>query len=378
MVNINLLDLNTYSVLILIVLYFSIVIRKQKLSISNTFFIVLIFSTILILILEVLSWVFEGKIGVYSLKLNVTFNFIFFSLNPLVPIVWLNYIDYKIFNSLKRLKRRLFYSYFLILSIIMFLINIKTGLIYNISENNIYQRGPYLYIFIIYLFVILFSSIIPIMQNKQSLDFSLFTSYFFFTFFPVVGAILQIIFEGQLLIWNAVTIAIFGTYIVLELRNLSKDFLTGLASRRELDEWLKYRIRGSGTKLKFAVIMIDLDGFKKINDIYGHKEGDIALKIFSNIISPAFKKKDIIGRYGGDEFLVIIDTEYEYMVDKAITRLHESIDEFNNKSIKPYKLKFSAGGAFYDPEIHKDYKELINQADKKMYSVKRESKRGIK
>ncbi len=374
MVQFNLIDLNFYSILILLILYFSIVNRKQQLSTSNNFFVVLIFSTILMLVLEALSWGFDGLTGTTALRSNIIFNFILFALNPLVPIVWLNYIDFKIFNSLDRLKKRLFYIHYLIFSIVIISINLKTGWIYSISETNFYNRGPFIILFTVYLFVILFSSIIPLFRNRKSLDTSVFSSYFFFTFFPVAGAVLQTVFMGQLLIWNAVSLAVLGTYVVLELRNLSKDFLTGLASRRELDEWIKYRVRNSGLKQTFAVIMIDLDDFKNINDTYGHKEGDVALKTFSNIISPAFKKKDIIGRYGGDEFLVIIDTDYDLMVDKAIQRMHSSIDDFNNKGIKPYKLKFSAGGVLYDPVLHNDYKELIHQADQKMYKVKRETK----
>lgn len=374
MIDFNLIDLNFYSIVMLLIIFLSIINRTQQLSLSNIFFVLLIFSTILVLVLEVLSWMFDGKSGTSALRLNIIFNIMLFALNPLVVISWINYIDYKIFNSLDRLKKHLFYIPFLFIAIVVILINIKTGWIYTISENNIYSRGPFSILYTVYLFILLFSPAVSFLKNKESLDKDVIISCFIFTFFPIVGAIFQTLFIGYLVIWNAVSLGVLGTYLILELRNISKDFLTGLANRRELVEWIKYRIRNKGSKQIFAVIMIDLDDFKSINDTYGHKEGDIALKTFSNIISPTFKKKDVIGRYGGDEFLVIIDTDYEKMVDKAIHRMHLSIDEFNNKNIKPYKLKFSAGGVLYDPKIHLDYKELMHQADQKMYKVKKSFK----
>ncbi|MGL1890470.1 MAG: GGDEF domain-containing protein [Spirochaetaceae bacterium] len=363
-------DINFFSIGILIILLFALVYSRQHLSISNRIFIVLIASIILMLFLESLLWYTDGKTGDFSKRLNEVSHFVFFSLNPLVPAVWLVYIDYKVVGSLARLKRRIFASEFVIIAIVFMIINIKTGWFYSFN-NNLYQRGPYSIFIFVYLWLILLASIPILIKNKRSLDTSIITSYFFFTFFPICSVLFQTYFMNTLLIWNSAALACLATFVILELRNLSKDFLTGLSTRRELELWIINRLRNPNIKKTFAVIVIDLNDFKEINDNFGHKEGDEALKIFSNIINILFKKKDIVGRYGGDEFLIIVDSSYELIIEKAINRISTDIEEYNNKEIKPYKLKFSAGAVMYDPNKHSNYKELIHDADSHMYKVKR-------
>jgi diguanylate cyclase (GGDEF)-like protein len=85
------------------------------------------------------------------------------------------------------------------------------------------------------------------------------------------------------------------------------DYLTGLFNRREIfinGETAFYRCKRYGEKL--CVAMIDLDGFKKINDIYGHNAGDIVIKMVAKIIKTSIRESDFAGRYGGDEFLVVL------------------------------------------------------------------------
>jgi diguanylate cyclase (GGDEF)-like protein len=86
---------------------------------------------------------------------------------------------------------------------------------------------------------------------------------------------------------------------------LTLDPLTGLANRRCFDEQLKIKIRGAK---RFCLILIDLDGFKEINDRFGHLAGDEVLKQFAANLQRQFPAVDLVARWGGDEFAVILTT----------------------------------------------------------------------
>ncbi len=369
-----LFDINIFSIFVLLVIYASLVIRKKHLSTSNRIFIVLIFSTVAVLLLEMLSWYFNDKTTPMDYFLNKWINYIFITINPLVCVVWLNYLDYKIYNSLERLSKRFYYAIFMVLSVIFVTINLKTPWIYGFTPENQYYRGPGIYFFMSFNFFILFLSAIPVIKKRKFLDSSIIISYLFFTIFPILGAIVQMIFLGTAVLWNSVTIAILGTFAILELKNLSKDFLTGLSNRRELEDLIDYRLRYWQNIKPFILIMIDLNDFKTINDLYGHKEGDSALKHFANIILPIFKKSDIVCRFGGDEFVVVIDSDQEFMINAGIERIRKAVNDFNLKEIKDYKLKFSAGGTMFDPKRHKSIKDILHEADSKMYNDKKNTK----
>lgn len=94
---------------------------------------------------------------------------------------------------------------------------------------------------------------------------------------------------------------------VIEVERLaSNDGLTGLANRREVEHQLEVRVsRGK----PFCVVIIDLNGFKRINDTYGHVAGDAVLKEFASELRRFFRPLDTVGRWGGDEFVVVLDSD---------------------------------------------------------------------
>ena len=86
----------------------------------------------------------------------------------------------------------------------------------------------------------------------------------------------------------------------------SQDPLTGLSNRRKVERQIETRIRSEQV---FSVISLDLNGFKKLNDTYGHLAGDDLLKQFATELRTVFRSHDVVGRVGGDEFIVLVDGE---------------------------------------------------------------------
>jgi len=89
-------------------------------------------------------------------------------------------------------------------------------------------------------------------------------------------------------------------------RLASEDGLTGLRSRRYLETQIERRIAQARP---FCTILLDLNGFKQVNDVHGHLAGDEVLKQFAGVLKRAFRASDVIGRWGGDEFVVILDCD---------------------------------------------------------------------
>src|SRR5580658_8738162 len=91
-------------------------------------------------------------------------------------------------------------------------------------------------------------------------------------------------------------------------RREAVDSLTGLASRREIDTQIEGRISGDRA---FCLAILDLNGFKRINDIHGHVAGDDLIKQFAAVLKSQVRTNDVIGRWGGDEFVIVVDAGLE-------------------------------------------------------------------
>ncbi|HEX8746187.1 MAG TPA: PAS domain S-box protein [Pyrinomonadaceae bacterium] len=161
------------------------------------------------------------------------------------------------------------------------------------------------------------------------------------------------------------------------LRSLSLlDDLTGLYNRRGFLALAEQQVRlTQRTGHGFTLVFADLDGLKQINDTYGHKAGDEALRTVAEILKKSFRESDIIARLSGDEFTILALEDYESTATRAVTsRLWESLEEYNRQDSRPFDLSLSVGVVHFDPESGSSLEELISQADKAMYQNK-QSKR---
>ena len=160
------------------------------------------------------------------------------------------------------------------------------------------------------------------------------------------------------------------------LRNSSlKDDLTGLFNRRGLlKQAAPYFDFARRQKEKLLLLFIDLDGMKKINDEFGHNEGDNALIQTAQILNKSFRSSDIIARLGGDEFTVLV-TDLTANKEDAIMRLNDNLKAYNASETCVHKLAFSIGVATLEPERMTCFEELLEQADQAMYEQKRMKRR---
>jgi diguanylate cyclase (GGDEF)-like protein/PAS domain S-box-containing protein len=153
------------------------------------------------------------------------------------------------------------------------------------------------------------------------------------------------------------------------------DMLTGLPNRRYFHESFRTRIDDLKEKdQKFVVAIFDIDGFKRINDTYGHDAGDKALKQISKRANDFFKDKGFIARFGGDEFAILFnDEKMEYR--KVLSDFKKYVDSSDVKE-EPYNMTISIG-AVICPDNGTDQDVLLKIADDALFHVKKNGKNGI-
>jgi two-component system cell cycle response regulator len=150
------------------------------------------------------------------------------------------------------------------------------------------------------------------------------------------------------------------------------DELTGLYNRRGFFSLVEQLLKLCKREKKgIFMLYTDVDSLKKINDTFGHKEGDMALIDIANILRKNYRESDIIARIGGDEFVVITVGTTKESAEIATSRLKKNLEIHNAEANRSYKLSLSFGLAYYDPENPCSIDELLVQGDKLMYEQKR-------
>jgi diguanylate cyclase (GGDEF)-like protein len=201
----------------------------------------------------------------------------------------------------------------------------------------------------------------------------------------------------QLLCGLFCLVALLCWYVLQQrrsLKNTQKQLITELI-RRETAERLavidpltemynrRYMMRAIGSETArvdrqnsiFAFLMVDINGFKQANDALGHLVGDRILRELSLLLRKTFRTSDIISRFGGDEFLVLLVDADQEMADRAVSRLQIAIKEWNRERlIEGYEMSVSCGSALYQKGA--DAIAVLTAADQAMYKNKSEYSNG--
>ena len=161
--------------------------------------------------------------------------------------------------------------------------------------------------------------------------------------------------------------------LVDKLQYLSRtDDLTGLLNRRALIEKLEDEIRRAQRyKTDLAILICDIDYFKEINDTNGHDIGDRILQIISNLFKESLRSIDIVGRYGGDEFLVILPETSMKGAKEIAERIRLTVEDFKlqREGKEPIKTTVSLGVAEFNSD-KENINDLIKRADNALYMAK--------
>ncbi len=358
---------NTVSLNITMLLLLSIVlyIAVQRLDVHNRFNKIFLLTCVMVLhalVLEVILTLFYEK--PYS-RLSFLIRLLYavlFSITPVLAYFWPMFSG--VLTGDDSSKIRLVRPGILVPAVILVLMSaasIYWNLIYYVDDQGIYYRGPLFFLVALitdgYMF---YSAGILVWRRKRLFKNELYI-LLAISLLPLFGGMLQAVFYGTLLMWGFTSGALIVMYVYLQERMIQIDVLTGAWTRRSLQQhFTHYR------NTPFYLFYMDLDDFKKINDRFGHLEGDRALREFSRIMQGILREGDIFARMGGDEFILVSQVRNGEDPAAVVKKIHSALEAYNEEALKPYVISCSVGAMEYDGTY--DLSIALDRVDEIMYA----------
>lgn len=250
---------------------------------------------------------------------------------------------------------------------LLLLLNIPTGCIFFINGEHCYERGPLFWLFVVIQIGYICDCFLIYhhIRNKGGV-LKVFPAIVYMG--PVLlGILFQEILELAPVLGASATITVTGLVIYIQKERLFRDELTGLYNRFYMD-YLKTNLK-KGNRGKFYVLMLDINGFKSINDTYGHQAGDSVLKQSAKLLQNVVGSLGTIVRYAGDEFVIFLNTDSVSESEECICRLRSEFVNYNRSSQKPFEIHVAIG-SYYADLREETVEDIMNIADKKMYEDK--------
>lgn len=358
------IDLDIIVAIILIVV---LSMYKRKFNMNdkvNRVYGMLVLTVISIIILEILDKIILINQSDFFIPITKIINILGFAMSPIVPYLWMKYLfeHFKIKVNLELMKVPI------IINMIVSAFSYKYDLIFSVGALNSYERGPLFFMPMAITYIFFIINFIIAYRNKAKLNKTEYIIIVLFGIIPIISATIQVIFNNVLLTWGAVGIVIIAHYIYLQENLLRYDSLTGIWNRMTFENYFNNNFINKNKE--FALIYADVNDFKKINDNYGHTEGDKALIDIANILKFCFKESGQAARIGGDEFIIIADISSEVELKNKIEKIHLELNKLNQENIKGYSVKVSLGYKRFNNNYF-SLNEYIKEIDTLMYLDKK-------
>lgn len=375
--NINIPEIiiaDSIGLLILFICAFGSMYRERKKNLEGVCYIILIVSLASCCFFETIVSIIDGNSGIvaqnnFTVALNLIGNTINFIGNMLMACCWSIFLTAHLNGYVKKRRVSILAGVFGTYSIVM-LINLFVPFIFSVDENGVYNRVSVGYIVNVLIAVTVFviEPIINFIRIKRKGGLLKFFPIWLFYIPITVGILCQVLFYGISTIYVGLCLGICGILMASQNDVIFRDKLTGLYNRYFLDRLKEKMMRKRGDAT-FTAMMLDLNGFKKINDVYGHSVGDEALVYTANLLREAIGSLGTVIRYAGDEFVVILNTSEDELISQKIEKIQKTFQAFNDKKIVPYELSISMG---YSKTNLKEntIDEIMNEIDEKMYQDK--------
>lgn len=355
--------LAVYSLSLVALLYFVVLIWGN--TTLNTqrkkAFLVAALLIVVVVLAEALT-IYTSKDQLDVRSLHMLGNLLGFSLAPLVPFI----IGYIFDGGFRK------FSYFCLLpsAVNMVLVISSPFLhgIFYIDGSNQYLRGRFFFAFVgVYIlnYLLLF---LRTVQLGQKYNYPIMWKMMALSFFILAGTSIQVVYPEVHATWICVILALFLYYMVMAEFDGSFDALTGLYSRGAFHQ----RITRLEKSFNGSVMMLDLNDFKEINDIYGHEYGDRVLEKVSEMMRSHFQQPYRVYRYGGDEFAILSTETDARKIKEKVSAFYEALATTDLEGrVLP---KFAHGFSITTSVAQKDFSILMKEADARMYENKEKMK----
>ena len=317
----------------------------------------------------------DGMDGTLGIAANWISNAVSFSLFAIACLIWFIYSE--TVQGSRLLTSR--YKVVLValptaLVVVLAFTSYWTHALFYIDSQGVYRRGfAYMIQPIVSYCYVIHTSLHAFVQSRrvESLQTkAIYRTLAFFAIPALVGGTFQVFYSGPCLSVG-IMLSMLQLYIVCQEQLISTDPLTGLNNRNRFETYMLSLFSNVDQAEDVYLLMMDADGFKQINDRYGHVEGDHALQVISAALKEVCSASGgFIARYGGDEFVVL----QKAVAEQDIMHLCATINDELARAEVPYLLRMSIGYARVGDGVD-TWQDLLRAADAELYRVKREKKK---
>lgn len=317
----------------------------------------------------------DGVDGTLGIAANWISNAVSFSLFAIACLIWFIYSETVQGSRLLTSRYRVvLVALPTALVVVLAFTSYWTHALFYIDSQGVYRRGfAYMIQPIVSYCYVIHTSLHAFVQSRrvESLQTkAIYRTLAFFAIPALVGGTFQVVYSLPGLCVG-IMISMLLLYIIYQEQLISTDPLTGLNNRNRFETYMLSLFSNVDQAEDVYLLMMDADGFKQINDRYGHVEGDHALQVISAALKEVCSASGgFIARYGGDEFVVL----QKAVAEQDIMHLCATINDELARAEVPYLLRMSIGYARVGDGVD-TWQDLFRAADAELYRVKREKKK---
>ena len=313
------------------------------------------------------SYTMKGMLGLFPKIMVYATSTWLFAANMLAVFFWVRFLAFHLNGGMSR-RSDIALKTVISIGLALLVINLFTPVVFAIDENNLYSRKSFYAFFFVVDYVLVLNSLVIYFKSRAKGGALKFFPIWVYVVPIFIGGVVQSLFYGISVVPTSIAVSIAGVLASLQNEMIYHDPLTGLFNRSYMNYLLKKYAKRH--KLSVTGVMIDLNGFKQINDEFGHAAGDDALVASARLLKSAVGEAGNVTRYAGDEFIIFLNTQDDLAVEACIADIRNAFDEFNQKNIKPYKLYISVGSHKLDLK-KESADDFINIVDSRMYEDKK-------
>lgn len=300
--------------------------------------------------------------------------FIIFLLDPVDILFAVYYMDCWMDDGNKKPRTtfRIAFEFFAVTNFVLVFLStvFKTKWFYYF-EDGVYYRGEFFYPRAILLMIFICLLVVYAIAFRNNIMSEYKQAVLFLPAFAFIGSVLQVFLAELDTTYAGISLGCLILFFFYQSRDVNVDYLSGLLNRRGLDIKMQDMVKNAAsTGRDFTAVMIDIDNFKEINDSLGHDAGDKAIKVVADILVDIFGENAYIGRFGGDEFCIVVEEASKYEVSKKIDILHTHIAKASRKHGWPSGVDVSCGFEEYYHASGMSAKEFQQVIDRLMYNEK--------
>lgn len=320
-------------------------------------------------LLETLTFCLDGQFFPGARVFCLWANAMIFVLDAIFAYLWVYYVSHKLFPRHPRL--RLLHTWGALPALAVCVLSLSspfTGFFFSMGPDNRYSRSPAVLIVYVITYLYLVSGAALSLYYQRRVDHSRGLPVGTFLLPVFVGSFIQFLCYGLALVWASVAVGLTSLHTVLLNEESDLDVLTGVYNRNYLIRYWDYATQRVRQGHHLTCMLLDINNFKSINDSFGHSVGDDVLCAVGHILRTAAGPRDVVTRYGGDEFVILAEDAPPERLHDTRTKIMSEIERYNLSGKAPCTLSLSVGTAALEDST---LNELFNRMDRAMYEEKR-------